>query len=662
MADWRKQILDEFPSKIARLTLVADPDDLLTEEGILQKLEERGYEIIEYEDAVAFRYAYESKYRRQWDRGETTDLVVVLRSREDDLERLPYDLYQAGRKLAFSIPQIFPHLSYPVVKALDRVYYDRLYEAEESRKDATRYGDDQTCDFILAHVFETPIELITEPHHILQFLIRKHYRNLKIPKVLNDRFVRVVWRDGRFEDWPLSRIVADKSEFFAFLQERWRLFVDGAKKDSRTSSHEKGDGYSLKYPGPTRLPFEHDDVRVYMDNLFNEDILQPVEVQDADRIKVAWIQVGISKGTNEDYMRRFEHLMDSVTTPPGRNAHHEEWTRYACNLAEADALVYLNGESMGGLAGVREKMQPAFQEWMLGKYASLYNQPPDPPVMVHHIPRSIAARLAQDADARTALLVIDGLSLSQWVILKEVLKVQTGGMRFEEQSVFAWVPTLTSISRQAIFSGKIPLFFPESIRTTAKEPAKWRNFWEAKDLSPDSFQFFKKVSPDDMGAICGELENPDLRVLGLVVNTVDDIMHGMQLGMAGMFGQVQQWAQTGFLAELLSLLTDNGYSVLLTSDHGNTEAVGIGNPAEGDLAETRGQRLRTYSSDEMRRKIAEQYPEALVWPQVGLPNDIYPLIAPDGAAFIDKGKSAVSHGGTSIEEVIVPYIRISKVE
>ena len=36
MSSWRDQILKEFTPKVARLTLVADPDGLLLEEGILE--------------------------------------------------------------------------------------------------------------------------------------------------------------------------------------------------------------------------------------------------------------------------------------------------------------------------------------------------------------------------------------------------------------------------------------------------------------------------------------------------------------------------------------------------------------------------------------------------------------------------------------------------
>jgi hypothetical protein len=58
MGSWRDQILKEFIPKVARLTLVADPDGLLLEERILEEIRKRGFELIPFEDHVAFRYAY----------------------------------------------------------------------------------------------------------------------------------------------------------------------------------------------------------------------------------------------------------------------------------------------------------------------------------------------------------------------------------------------------------------------------------------------------------------------------------------------------------------------------------------------------------------------------------------------------------------------------
>jgi len=108
---WRDHILKEFAPQVSRLTLVADPDGLLLEEGILQGIRERGFELIPFDDHIAFRYAYETRFRSRWDKGEYTDLVVVLRSSLSDISTLPYDLLQASRRLSFNIGELFPALS-----------------------------------------------------------------------------------------------------------------------------------------------------------------------------------------------------------------------------------------------------------------------------------------------------------------------------------------------------------------------------------------------------------------------------------------------------------------------------------------------------------------------------------------------------------------------
>src|SRR5690606_19176439 len=167
MGSWRDQILSEFTPQVARLTLVADPDGLLLEEGVLEGIRERGFELIPFEDHVAFRYAYESKFRSRWDRGEKTDLVVVLRSASQNLDALPYDLLQAGRKLSFNLGDLFPNLSYPVVAALDLTCLDALFDAQLRHAPGT-LGDNATKEFVLRHVFEIAPELIKQPSDLLR--------------------------------------------------------------------------------------------------------------------------------------------------------------------------------------------------------------------------------------------------------------------------------------------------------------------------------------------------------------------------------------------------------------------------------------------------------------------------------------------------------------
>ena len=203
MSSWRDQILREFTPNVARLTLVADPDGLLLEEGMLEGIRQRGFELIPFDDAIAFRYAYESKFRSRWDQGEQADLVVVLRCELNDLGSLPYDLLQAGRKLSFNLGDIFPNLSYPVVTALDRGDLDALYEAQ-NRHAPGQLGDNATKEFLLRHVFEIAPELIKEPSDLLRALLRRHYRGQRIPAVLDARFIQLLRQSPAFDDWPLE--------------------------------------------------------------------------------------------------------------------------------------------------------------------------------------------------------------------------------------------------------------------------------------------------------------------------------------------------------------------------------------------------------------------------------------------------------------------------
>ena len=238
---WRDHILQAFAPQVARLTLVADPDSLLIEEGILQELQARGYELLTWNDPVAFRFTYETKYRTRWDQNESTEQGLILRTEAEDLHALPYDLLQAGRHLTFTLGHLFPTLSAPVVAALGRSEFDALFRAQHQHHPG-QLGDNATKDFILRYVFEVTPELIKEPSDLLRVLLRRHYRAQHVPAILDERFIQLLQRDVRFQEWPLERIVPDREAFFGFLQERWPHFV---RRWLRQRSQSHGDRDSL---------------------------------------------------------------------------------------------------------------------------------------------------------------------------------------------------------------------------------------------------------------------------------------------------------------------------------------------------------------------------------------------------------------------------------
>ena len=657
---WRDQILKEFAPKVTRLTLVADPDGLLLEEGILEGIRDRGFELIPFEDHITFRYAYESKFRSRWDRGESTDLVVVLRFQACDLSKLPYDLLQAGRKLAFNLGDIFPNFSYPVLASLDRSDLDALYEAQ-TRFAPDPLGENATKDFILRHVFEIAPELLKKPFDLLRMLLRRHYRNRQIPTILDERLIQILRQGEAFRDWPLEQLVTERETFFMFLQERWKYFLDRVAAAEESGTALSTDTSETTLVGPVDLPFDHDDIRVYIDNLFIEGLLRPIPHEKADVLSKMWARVGIQTAAAEDSSRRLRRLLDSLqASVPSDDSRHADWVQFARGWAE---FVLLWNEQPDGVQSelressesLRSQVGLAFHAWLLKRYAGLVNLPPVPPVMLHHIPRFLSRQMEEHPNSKVALLVVDGLALDQWAVVRETL---SSAFRFREQAVFAWVPSLTSVSRQAAFAGMAPIFFSNSIQSTDKEPGLWSKFWLDRGFAPNEVAFIKGLGDGGLDGVSEAISHPKLRIVGLIVDKVDKIMHGMELGTAGMHNQVRQWAERPYLQSLLTMLLKKGFLVFLTSDHGNVEAVGCGSPAEGAVADLRGERVRVYSDPHLRGRVKARFPEALEWDAIGLPENYLALLAPPGKAFIQENKKTVGHGGTSIQELIVPLVQI----
>jgi hypothetical protein len=651
MSGWRDHVLQHFAPQTSRLTLVADPDGLLVEEGILNAVRGRGFEVIPFNDPVAFRFAYESQYRQRWDRGENTELVVVLRSEEDDLRSLPYDLLRAGRRLpTLRLAHIFPKLSNPVVQALDRSLLDALYTAYVSY-DGGELGDRSTKSFVLRSVFGCAPELAKTPADALRLLCEKHTKGERFPDQLDEHVVEVLRANVALSGWPLEKVVPDRDAFLHWLQDHWPPFVArlSAGDPSRSSSVD--------------VPFH--EVRVYVDTLFLDGALRPVPLENIDKLP-EWAKVGVVVDAVGSAHRRLAALVERIVSDsPAADAPYKEWQQFAWRWAEVLVLktqlaTALDPPLASQVDALHESVEARFGTWMLSRFGNLANlvERDGRPVMLHHVAPYLVGRRTAAGEERQALLVIDGLAIDQWLVIRDALSVADPTLRMDESGVYAWVPTLTAVSRQTIFAGEIPLLFADSMGTTAKDEKHWRRVWEEADVPSVAIGYRRGLGAVGGPQIDDLIEHPKMQVLGLVINTVDDIMHGMMLGTVGMHQSVKLWAEQGYLARTIERLQSAGFAVYLTSDHGNIEATGRGKLWEGSLVETRGERARTYDSELFREQARRECPEAIIWPGAGLPQETKVLLANGRDAFVLKGERLVAHGGISVEEAIVPFVRL----
>jgi len=260
--------------------------------------------------------------------------------------------------------------------------------------------------------------------------------------------------------------------------------------------------------------------------------------------------------------------------------------------------------------------------------------------------------------SRITFLLIDGLAMDQWLLLKDTLAPALTDASIQENALMAWIPTITSVSRQSAFSGKIPVYFTETIYRTDRDEYGWRQFWSDRGFQLDEVGFAALRGEDADLCKIESLLDQRVRALACTIFKVDEIMHGVQVGAPGMSAQVKIWAADGFLCTLVRRLLAKNFHIVISADHGNIEARGIGTLKEGSLSEIKGERCRIYSDLKLRASAQTAFPETTVWDHLGLPKGFHCLLAPQDKAFVPEGQTVISHGGISPEEVIVPFIEI----
>lgn len=663
MSLWIDRILSRFPSDLARLWVAADPDGVLLDEQILSLLRERGFEVLPFDDSVAFRAEYEERYRDAWDhneQGPAPALVLHLRSAETG--RLPWDYLRQARIVPLSLANLFPKLSYGVVRQIGIEHLEALFEAQ-SRHASQSFGESATKEFVLTHIFRIGPHLISRPEDLWRELLRLHYRDAGLPQVLVAHVAQILGERNAFRGLPIAELFASKSTLLRIVQDAWYRYLEHIGViGSRVSESPPAE-----YASKIEVPFDHPDVRAIVDSMFMDGTLRPLSVQGVPTGIPEWVRVGVVQDPAALRNLVLDGIKSLIDSLPTLESSHRDWSQLARHFGEILFRFHgLDTARADGIRGSMAELQRLADErlhaWVAKHYADLPSLPvAKGPVMVHHVPRFLSMRRSAGED-KVALLVFDGLAVDQWIQIRERVAKHSPKVGFEEGACFAWLPTLTSVSRQALFSGLKPREFADSIETTAQEPSQWSRFWQDQGLKANEVMYRRGIKRvEQLDELEAALSNPAVKVAGLVVDTVDEIVHGAILGKRGIASQIDSWCESGFVDRLFAQLLDKGYHVYLTADHGNVEAVGVGRPNEGVVAETRGERVRAYRSEALLSESAVACPGAIKLDIAGLPANFMPLFAGARTAFVTAGEQLVVHGGISVEELIVPFVKVNYV-
>lgn len=665
---WRSEILKYFSAEVAastRVTVVADPDGLLLDDVVATALGRQGFDVIPYRDAVEFRFYYESRHRAQWDAGQHTSVVVSVPWGRQDLGKTPFDVLSqaksSGRVLDVSLGSLFPHLASEILAELDPADLDTVWFATRALGKDT-LGGNQTRDLVLRSVFKLSPDMVASDTELVVQLLRLHYAKRSVPSSFAMRFAESLGRVGDFRGGGIADLIVSSDAFFQFLQDRWERHLQ--RLDPQVPVRAAGP------EGPASVDFAAPEIAAIVDNLFLEGRLTPVDVPDPaifeGRMESCGVQGTASTGSVDGVCQLIGTVAGQLPEP---NVPPTVWTRFALQWAElvgaADALPSDQLATVRTkLEAVQDRVDARLWDWLVERFGALVNRAFLPaPTVVHQIPHFMAHK--RRTGDKLAVLVIDGMSLSQWSAIKLAGGGDwTRGLLLEETAVFAWIPTVTSISRQSIFAGQPPMYFENTVHTTSAEEKHWKTFWEERGWRRDRVGYIKHRDGEHESSLIDRVrdavDSSRIECMAVVVNSIDRLVHGVGPEGNVLSAAVRQWAENGHIVSLLYCLIERGFDIAVCSDHGNVEATGIGRQDLGSVPEDQGQRVILFGDDGTWAQAQGLIAASQPWPGPGLPPSMRVLLAGGRNAFTTLGARVRTHGGASIEEVLVPFVRVTK--
>lgn len=245
-------------------------------------------------------------------------------------------------------------------------------------------------------------------------------------------------------------------------------------------------------------------------------------------------------------------------------------------------------------------------------------------------------------DDKVALLVVDGMAYWQYLVLQE--KLHNMGIAPKTTAIYAWIPTITMLSRQAIFRGDIPRL--DYKQNPGSEEKLWSAWWSAKGVASFDIKYIYGETEDESWA--------NTRRLAMVTVTLDEVMHiAERLDM--LLACTESWAR-GYALQIAKL-RQNGFTVYITTDHGNVLSTGTGALSSVEKTHlfqdgSRGARHLIYNAEVPMQEFVATHGESAF-----LHHDNW-LAYRGTEAFAKPGKRQITHGGSHLLETAIPFIEI----
>ncbi len=391
----------------------------------------------------------------------------------------------------------------------------------------------------------------------------------------------------------------------------------------------------------------------------------------------------VSEKTNTAYQQQFRNLFMALNSSPDYN----EWMDIYKKLVywELEMEKSESPEMREILQSQKQEANTEFFKFVSRNYASWLNpKTMQVPVMSHNLFKNKVLPVIEKGTP-TFFIVIDNLRYDQWKTIQPIF-AETFRI-LEEDTFYSILPTATQYCRNAIFAGLMPIDIEKQY------PQQWKNDEEegGKNLFEEEFfkgqlkrlkredikfSYTKVVHHHDGQQLLNNIHNLLSNDLSIIIyNFVDMLSHArteMEVLKELVNDEVsyrsitRSWFEHSPLYQALKKIADKKINIVVATDHGS---VRVKTPYKviGDKQTTSNLRYKhgRNLNYEPKEVLAFRDPK-----EAGLPtpsvNSSFIFAKEDGFLcypnnynyYVNYYKNTFQHGGISLEEMIIPVIKM----
>ncbi len=392
----------------------------------------------------------------------------------------------------------------------------------------------------------------------------------------------------------------------------------------------------------------------------------------------------VAEKTTSSYQQQFRTLLNAVDDNPN----HKTWAQLYRQLIfwEMEMEKSNSKDMMEMHLAQKKEANASFFKFISRNYLSwIKNIETDLPIFSHTLfQRKVLPHVSSEIP--TVWLILDNLRFDQWKSIEPLLNVFFRVN--EEECFYSIIPTATQYCRNAMFAGKTPL------EITKKYPDKWiseeeddsknlhESFFFSEQLSflkRNDIRFnYQKISSHadalKLSDAASNLLDHDLSII--VYNFVDtmshartesDVLKELASDEAAYRSLTHSWFTHSPLYNALRKIAEKKVTLILCADHGSIK---VTNPIKvvGDRQTTANLRYKSGKNLDYnpREVLPFREPNSVDLPRNSV-NSAY-IFAGEQNYFCypnnfnhyaNHYKNTFQHGGISMEEMIVPIVRMT---